>query len=77
MDHLENERTASAHLDFPDIEAKPEECFEERALAVRLSAEGNDLWNREFLSECHRGCLEAIVGLESGLGVGKGGQRRR
>lgn len=77
MDHLENERSASAHLDFADIEAKAEECFEERALAVRLASEGDDLRDWELLSEGHRGRLEAIVGLEPGLGVGEGDQRRR
>lgn len=76
MDHLENERSTSAHLDLADIESKPQEGFQEGALAVRLAAEGDDFGDRELLAEGHRGCLQAIVGLEPGLGVGDGGKRR-
>lgn len=68
VNHLEDERAASAHLDLADVEAEAKECFEEGALAVGLSSEDDDLRYRELLAEGNRGGLEPIVGLEAGLG---------
>lgn len=65
MDHLEDKRPSSSHLDFTNIEPEPQKCFKERALSIGLATECDDLGDRELLSEGDGGCLEAIVGLES------------
>ena len=72
MNHLEDEGPSSAHLDLADVEAEAEEGFQEGALAVGLPAEGDDLGDGERLAEGHGGSLEAVVGLEAGLGIGGG-----
>ena len=75
MDHLEDERPSGAHLDLPDVESEPEKGFKERALAVRLATNGDDLWDRELLAEGHSGGLKAVVGLESHSEIGRGSGR--
>lgn len=72
VNHLEDEGPSSAHLDLADVEAEAEEGFQEGALAVGLPAEGDDLGDGERLAEGHGGSLEAVVGLEAGLGIGGG-----
>ena len=71
MNHLENERAARAHLDLTDVKPEAEERFQERTLAVGLSAEGDDLRNRKLLAEGHGGRLKAIVRLKSRLQIGR------
>ena len=68
MDHLEDKGAASADLDLADVEAEAEKGLKEGALAVGLAAEGHDLRDGELLAERHRRGLEAVVGLEAGLG---------
>lgn len=67
MNHLEDERSASAHLDLPDIKAEAEERFEEGTFSVGLSTEGNDLRDRKLLAECHCGGLQPIICLKPRL----------
>lgn len=67
--HLKDEWATSTHLDLTDIEAKAEECFEERALSIRLAPNGDDFRDRESLSEGNGGSLEAVVSLEARFGI--------
>lgn len=70
MEHLEDKGAASAHLDLADIEAEPEEGFEEGAFAIGLATDGDDLRDWECFAEGYGGGLEAVVGLKSRRGIG-------
>lgn len=72
MKHLKNEGSASAHLNFSNVEPEPEESFEEGALSIGLASDRHDLRDREGLAERHRGTLQPVVGFKPGLGVGEG-----
>lgn len=75
MNHLENEGPTSAHFDLAHIESKAKEGFKERALAIGLAADGDDLRDGKLLAECDGGGLKAIVCLESRLEIGGGRTR--
>ena len=70
MKHLKNKRAASTHLNFTDIEAKTEECFEKGALSIRLATNGNNFRDGESLAESDSSGLETVVSFKARFGIG-------
>lgn len=65
VNHLYNERASGAHFDFTHIEAETQQRFQQRTLAVGLTAQHHNFGDRDLFSECNGGRLQPVVGLKS------------